>query len=290
MRSTTHSIVHLAGIVGLATASAAAMAAGESGGSAAALRTTFTALASRPDPSPFGIPMYLESTQTPTSLSGEIHSRIDHRFDSVRAALGNPRAWCEILILHPNVKACSVATGEARPSLTVLLGSMETLAKFSYQVVSSNDDYLAVRLAAETGPFGTSDYAIRVEAAPLDAERTLLHLKYSHDYGARAKLAMQAYFNTLGRNKVGFTMVDRTADGKPVYVGDLRGGLERNAVRYYLAIRAHLESLSVPPQQRLERGLRTWLAYIERYPLQLAENSGYAEVKRKDLIRLQSPS
>ena len=97
-----------------------------------------------------------------------------------------------------------------------------------------------MRLDSPTGPFGTTDYRIRLEAAPMDAQRTILHLGYSHGYGVRAKLAMQAYFNTLGRGKVGFTVVDKDAQGKPVYVSDLRGGLERNAMRYYASIESYL--------------------------------------------------
>ena len=50
--------------------------------------------------------------------------------------------------------------------------------------------------------------------------------------------------------KVGFTVVGHSPDGKPIYVDDFRGALERNAMRYYLCIEAYLTSLSAPPDGR----------------------------------------
>lgn len=265
--------------------------AAEASGSPASLRAAFAALQSQPEKNPFGIPLYLASSQTSKTLKGDLHARVEHPFATVRAALQDPRSWCEILILHPNVKGCRqgpTVSGDAK--LTVLLGSMQHEVEFDYRVATAQADYLDVGLDAPAGPAGTTDYRIRIEATPLDGESTLLHLAYSHGYGARAKLAMQTYFNTLGRNKVGFTVVERTPDGKPVYVRDLRGGLERNAMRYYVAIRSHLDALAAPPAQRLEKGLRTFLAWTERYPLQLKEESGYAEAKRRDFQRVEVAS
>src|SRR6185503_20757145 len=134
-----------------------------------------------------------------------------------------------------NVKGCRLnqvdVGGES--SMTLNLGRAELPVQFSYKAAAKTADYLDVRLDSPTGPLGTTDYRIRLEAAPMDAQRTILHLAYSHGYGTRAKLAMQAYFGTLARGKVGFTVIDKDAQGQPVYVGDLRGGLERNAMRYY---------------------------------------------------------
>jgi hypothetical protein len=87
---------------------------------------------------------------------------------------------------------------------------------------------------------------------------------------------------------VGFTVVGKDAQGQPIYVSDLRGGLERNTMRYYASIESYLDALAAPPQQQLERRLRHWYAYTERYPLQLQEEPGYLEVKRKEAQRTQS--
>ena len=268
----------LACVVSAATATAAAA------GSAPALRASYATLRAEIEKNSFGQPLHLQSTQTSDRLHGDIHALIEHPFAKVQAALGNSKNWCHVLILHPNVKRCLVNSTDAQgePSLTVNLGRAERAVQFSYNAAAATTDYLDVRLHSPTGPLGTSDYRIRLEAAPMDAQRTIIHLGYSHAYGPRAKLAMDAYFNTLARGKLGFTVIDKTADGAPVYVTGLRGGLERNAMRYYASIESYLHGLSAPPQQQLERRLRHWYAYTERYPLQLQEETGYLDVKRKE--------
>ncbi|MDT4876423.1 hypothetical protein FQZ97_1118590 [compost metagenome] len=95
-----------------------------------------------------------------------------------------------------------------------------------------------MRLEAEDGPLGTRRYRIKLEAVALDERRSFLHLSYSYAYGLAARLATQAYLATLGRNKVGFSIVAHDAEGQPVYIGGMRGVIERNTMRYYLAIEA----------------------------------------------------
>jgi hypothetical protein len=258
---------------------------------AAALRASYAAHAKR-DANQFGVPLYLQSQQTPDTLQGDIHALIDQPFDKVEAALADPNHWCDILILHPNVKRCqqNAVQAGADPSMTVNVSRKELPVQFSYKAVAKTADYLDVRLQSPTGPFGTTDYRIRLEAAPMDPQHTILHLGYSHGYGLKAKLAMEAYFGTLARGKVGFTIVGKDAQGHPIYVSDLRGGLERNAMRYYASIESYLDGLAAPPKQQLETRLRHWYAYTERYPLQLQEEPGYLDVKRKEAQRSQRSS
>jgi hypothetical protein len=78
-------------------------------------------------------------------------------------------------------------------------------------------------LDAAEGPFGTTDYRIRLEAVPLDQSRTFLHLAYSYTLRSAARMGMSMYLGSSGRDKVGFSVVDRTRDGRPVYVGGVRG-------------------------------------------------------------------
>ncbi|HEX4883264.1 MAG TPA: hypothetical protein VFX05_03925 [Casimicrobiaceae bacterium] len=256
-------------------------------GSAQALRDHYASLKADSG-SPFGLPLHLDSQQKPNALRGDIYSRLDHPFAAVRDALRRPAHWCEIMILHPNVKGCR-ALGDAKAEsghLAVKIGRAEHEVDFAFRIVKMADDYFDVRLDAPTGPAGTTDYRIRVEGTPLDAGKTVMHLAYSHGFGGQAKFAMDAYFATFGRDKVGFSVTGRDAQGKPVYVRDLRGGMERNAMRYYLAIRSYLEVAGQPPAQRLDQGLRKWLAYTERWPLQLREEPGYVDVKLRDIERM----
>jgi hypothetical protein len=98
---------------------------------------------------------------------------------------------------------------------------------------------------------------------------------------------MQAYLATIGRGKAGFTVVDKQADGRPIYIDGMRGLVERNTMRYYLAIEAYLGALSAPPQARLEQSLRDWFAASERYPRQLheLEQNEYLVMKRNEYFR-----
>jgi hypothetical protein len=86
-----------------------------------------------------------------------------------------------------------------------------------------------------------------------------------------ARLAMEAYLGTLGRDKVGFTVVRDASSGRAAPVQGLRGVVERNAMRYFLAIEAYVDSLAAPPAERLERRLAAWFDATERYPAQLHE-------------------
>jgi hypothetical protein len=51
-------------------------------------------------------------------------------------------------------------------------------------------------------------------------------------------IAMKTYLATLGSSKVGFTVTRRQSNGQPEYIRGMRGLVERNAMRYYLAIDA----------------------------------------------------
>jgi len=46
------------------------------------------------------------------------------------------------------------------------------------------------------------------------------------------------------------------ADGQPVHIGGIRGLVERNTTRHFLAIEAFLGAMSAPAQARPERRLR----------------------------------
>ena len=261
----------LIGATGLPVAAADA-------GSAAALRASYAAIRSDLEHSPFGQPLVLSTAESADRLEGNIHAVLEHPFARVQAALADATHWCAILILHPNITACR---RDGADTLQVSIGKNGTPLAFSYAMPATAADYLHVQLVADEGPAGTRDYRISVEATPLDAQHTIVRLKYSHAYGMQARLAMRAYLSTVGRGKVGFTVVGHTPDGKPVYVGDLRGALERNAMRYYMCIEAYVDSMTAPPAQQLERRLQAWYSYTERYPLQLREENGYLDQKRR---------
>jgi len=76
----------------------------------------------------------------------------------------------------------------------------------------------------------------------------------------------------------------------PIYIGGVRGALERNVMRYYLAVDAHLASLAVPPEQQLDKRIQTWFDSSERYARQLHEmdRAQYLAMKKDEYERQQA--
>jgi hypothetical protein len=264
---------------------------------AAALQAKYAELTSKLANNAFGKPLYLESSQTSGELNANVYALLAHPFKLVQSELGQPARWCDILILHPNTKYCRTSSAGAQILLNVNIGrksdqpiEQSYRVDFVYRVVQATPDYLAVVLHADKGPVGTRDYRLLLEAVPLRNGQTFLHLGYSYGYGATAKLALLAYLGTAGRGKVGFTVTGRKTDGQPVYVDGLRGVIERNTMRYYLAIEAYLGALSLPPPAQLDKRLADWYTATEHYARQLHEISQreYFELKRKEAERQQS--
>ena len=241
---------------------------------------------------PFGKALRVESSAEGGRHQGEIRAVIEQPHSVVAPALARPAHWCEILTLQVNIKRCTSNSDSLTAFITRKPRDPVDSAHridFRFQVAATNADKLQVALSAPSGPVGTRDYEIRLEAVPLDAQRTSIRMTYAYSLGIMARLAMEAYLAGAGREKVGFSVVERLPDGSPVYVDGVRGVVERSAMRYYLAIAATVEALSVPPTQRLEARARSWYAAITRYP-QLREQVGadeYVEMKRREATALE---
>ena len=258
---------------------------------ASALRARHSALQSKLASSPFGRPLQVESSAAGGVHKGEVHAVIDQPYAVVAAALARPAHWCDILTLQVNIKRCQASSEGAGQALAAFITkkprdplSSAHRIDFRFDVAAKRADYLQVALNAASGPMGTRDYEIRLQAAPLDAKRTFMHLSYSYTLGSMARVAMDAYLLGPGRDKVGFSVTERRPDGSPVYVDGVRGVAERSAMRYYLAIDASLQALSAPAGQRLDARLQRWYSEAARYP-QLKEKVGadeYVEMKRKE--------
>jgi hypothetical protein len=273
---------------------AALIPAAASAQDAASLRARSTALQDKFANNQFGRPLVLESLESSGDLKGDVYTIVDHPYAMVQQALQSPDHWCDILILHLNVKRCKASSGMPK-MLNLSVGRKfdqpiedAYQLNFSFRVAAATTDYLQVLLSAEEGPLSTKNYRIQVEALPLDAKRSVIHMSYAYGYGFAARVAMQTYLATLGSQKVGFTVLDRK-DGKPVYQTGVLGLLERNTMRYYLAIDAYLQAYSLPMAEQPERRIREWYASTERYAEQLREmdEKEYLEMKRKEMRRQQ---
>ncbi|MEO4046029.1 hypothetical protein AAFN46_02915 [Pseudomonas sp. CAU 1711] len=267
------------------------------GGESAALGARHQALRGQLADNPFQRPLHLQSSQTADSLRGDIYVEVAQPFGLVGPALQGIGNWCDMLILHLNVKACYAAGPAADAMLRLHLGRKfdQSLAEayafeFRYRLAAAEPGYLRVELEAAHGPLATRDYRIVLEVLALDEQRSFLHLSYAYAYGALARIAMQGYLATVGRNKVGFSVVGVDADGQPRLQGNMRGVVERNAMRYYLAIEAYLGALALPAPARLEQRLQGWYAGAERYALQLheMERAAYLAMKHREVLRQQA--
>lgn len=263
-------------------------------GSAAALQAKFNAVQSQFDKNAFGRPLVLESSEASGQLSGDIFALVDHPFEQVSASLSKPAVWCDVLMLHLNTKYCAVRGGGAATTLAVSVGrkfdqplSDAQRIDFVWQPATVSADYLSVRLSADKGPLSTRDYRIEFEATPLPNGKTFIHMAYAYAYGTAARMAMQGYLATIGSDKVGFSTKDKDGSGQPELVGGVRGVVERNTMRYYLAIDSYLDA---PAEAQLQKRLAQWFDSTERYARQLHEvdRSDYLDMKRNEYKRLKT--
>ncbi|MDR3411655.1 MAG: hypothetical protein P4L87_12055 [Formivibrio sp.] len=285
-------IVCLLSLAGLASADESSTNTAES------LRAKYAELGPQLSNNPFKRPLYLVSTELPGQLKGDIYARIDYPFSSVKNELIDPNHWCDVLILHLNTKYCRASINSSRSILTVSIGkktfqSLDSASpvEFVFSVTTTAPDYFDVWLKAKKGPLGTSDYRIQLEAVSLPENKTFLHLTYAYAYNFAGRLAMQAYLATIGSGKVGFTSTGKLSNGQPDYIGGIRGVVERNTMRYYLAIDAYLAELPTPPADQFEKRLQHWFSSTELYPLQLHEidRADYLDMKRREYLRQQTP-
>ena len=265
--------------------------------SSASLRAKYTELGPQLRNNQFQRALYLESLESSSDLKGEIYAVVDYPFAAVNVALNNPAHWCDVLILHINVKYCQASSNKSGTVLTVNLGRKhdQPLADayrldFNYRGLITTPDYFAVELNAENGPLSTRDYRIWLEATPVKDGRTFLHFTYAYAFGLAGRLAMQGYLATIGSDKVGFTVTGKQTNGQPDYIQGVRGVVERNTMRYYLAIDAYLAALTTPPRNQLEKRLQHWYNGTDQYARQLheVERNDYFEMKRKEYQRQQA--
>jgi hypothetical protein len=55
----------------------------------------------------FGLPLFLDSFERDGKVQVDVYGVFDYPFGSVVDALKVPANWCDIVSLHPNVKACT---------------------------------------------------------------------------------------------------------------------------------------------------------------------------------------
>ena len=218
-----------------------------------------------------GTHINLASTEQDDLLSAEVNSILHTPFETVAAALSQASNWCQVLPLHFNIKACTFETREGSELLTIYSGRKiyehpEDSYEMAYQfeIVRQDDSQLSLLLKADHGPMGTSDYRIELEVLRVE-EGTLLHIHSSYRPSWLSSMLTSTYLSTVGRNKVGFSII------------------ERNVMRYQLAIKAFLDTQSLPETTRHEVTLISWFKQNDSYPqLHEMDEAEYLEIKREE--------
>ncbi|MDY7536844.1 hypothetical protein QN372_01895 [Undibacterium sp. RTI2.1] len=268
------------------------------------MHAKYSAIEQQLEQNQFNRPLVLESVEADHRLKGDIYAVVDYPLTTVATGLKSPDHWCDIMHLHLNTKYCHATKTAANTSdnkssaaLKVYIGkktpeelSDASRVDFNYTEVATTPEYMQIMLNADQGPLGTNDYRIILEAVSLSKVKTFLHLTYSYSTGLSGRIAMQTYLATVGHGKVGFTINGKTPDGQPDYIGGVRGLMERNTMRYYLAIDSYLGATNAAPDAQLEKRLLNWFTATEKYPKQLHEldQNDYMEMKRAEYTRQQN--
>ncbi len=250
----------------------------------------------------YGIPVYVHSKDENDTMTGVIYGVLHHPIEAVKRSLGSAANWCEIAPQHLNIKACTYQSVKNFCQLTFYSGrkyyeKADDVYQLGYrfEINEQSKNFIHIGLSANDGPVGTSHYHLNVKAIPIDKSNSFIYFSYSYQYNFISSMGMGTYLATLGSGKVGFSVTDQNEQGKPVYINGVRGIIERNAVRYYLAIQSYLDTRHIPSDKQFNARINKWFDLTEKHHLQLYEMSKkdyleYKQQERSDQLRLQQKS
>ncbi|MGA1318344.1 MAG: hypothetical protein ACO3YN_15515 [Rubrivivax sp.] len=233
--------------------------------------------------------LYLQSTVAALHAQGQALARLPMALPQARAALRSPEAWCLLLLLHPNVWRCEVAgSGQGQTTLQILMGQQRVAVigsthalNLAWKVTRDDESGLSLELMAEQGPLGTRDYRIGARLEALDETHSALALRFSNAFTRSGLWLAELYVNTAGRHRIGFTVESVDANGQAVYVRGLRGSVERNTMRFHLAVQSWLSVQSLPAARRIPRAIEAWFDASEQYAAQLHE------IERQEYVQMK---
>lgn len=273
------------------------LAAQAQGADLGEMQNLYRSLQPRLAQSPFQRELALDSTEASERLSGDIYATLDAPLANLELVNRSPLRWCEILLLLSNTKSCVVGRQDEAPSLQMRMGTKgpqalatTTPMNFKFETSAAQATVLETHLSSNSGPMGTKDGKLRVQAIAVGPNKSFIHLHYSYSSSLAGRLATGVYLQTLGRGKVGFSKeqaeASRPADAH--WVGGVRGIIERNTMRYFMGLSCALQFAGTEaPAQRFAQMAPCWYDDTERYPQQLHEmgRSEYLEMKRAEYAR-----
>jgi len=261
---------------------------------AAAMQRLYQSLRLRLAQNPMREGLVLDSSEFSNRTSGDIYAVLNAPLPRLEQVNRDPVRWCEILLLLSNSKNCTVGTASTdggAPLLMLQIGTKgpqdlasTTPMNFSFSSSKPPALVLETRLTFDTGPMGTNDGMLRLNAIALNADQAFIHLHYSYRSSMAGRFAAELYLQTLGRGKVGFSVAPESTD----LVGGVRGIIERNTMRYFLGLGCALQFVAVEVAvQRFGQMAACWYDATELYPIQLYEmtRQDYLAMKRLEFLR-----
>lgn len=258
----------------------------------------FAALQDAAKHGPFGQPLQVHSEERQNLVTGEIRGIVDQPFEAMAANFVRPSAWCDFLPLNPNIKACTFHVDAQGDVLTLYIGTRNyrspeaaTRQPYRFLVQTRQSQYAAISLGASEGLLGTKAHHFDFEAAGV-AGKTVVALRSSYEPSALSRLLTSIYLATAGRDRVGFSRL-RNGDGAGEgYVRGIQGMIERGVMRYYLALKAFLDTHAAVGHDQFTARLSLTYDLMERYPAQLRQmdKAEYLDIKRRERenqVRLQ---
>ena len=239
---------------------------------------------------PFGFPLQVRSEERGDLVIAEALGIMDHPLQAFGAAVAEPASWCELIPLNLNIKACTIQWEAREPLVTLYIGGKGYLPPesasqqpYRFSVRARRPEDVAVSLSALRGLLGTKAHQLEFEAASV-AGKTVVALRSSYEESAMSKLATAIYLTTVGRDKVGFSREPLNPDGQARFVKGAQGMIERNLMRYYLVLKAFLDTQALPDSRRFDARISAVYDLMERYPAQLheMERAEYLDVKRRE--------
>jgi hypothetical protein len=273
------------------------LAAQAQGADLGEMQSLYRSLQPRLAQSPFQRELALDSTEASERLSGDIYATLDAPLANLELVNRSPLRWCEILLLLSNTKSCVVGRQDEAPSLQMRMGTKgpqalatTTPMNFKFETSAPQATVLETHLSSNSGPMGTKDGKLRVQAIAVGPNKSFIHLHYSYSSSLAGRLATGVYLQTLGRGKVGFSKeqaeASRPADAH--WVGGVRGIIERNTMRYFMGLSCALQFAGTEaPTQRFAQMAPCWYDDTERYPQQLHEmgRQEYLDMKGAEYAR-----
>jgi len=234
------------------------------------------ALASR-----FEVPLGWSDANDRYSVIGTTKLHPKHAWADVRSSLANPTTWCRMTTLVPDVRECAVDAVEevdygVHATLTLSVGSGDggTRQDIEHEFRASvGSDALEASLRAPSAALGVRDAGVTVTAKP-GADGVELELEYGLRSSIRSRLATRAYLAGEAGSRPGISYT-KDPDGTHQYVTGVRALIERNAMRYFLAFPALLETGSQTD------AADAWYEIASHYKADLPERSKEAYIRSR---------